>query len=546
MRNAQFGVRSSESSEELPQSVLPSALCTPHSYEPRTLRSELKRCGRLPFDECLDIALSLTTALQHLHTHGLIHRDIKPANIIFIEGLPKLADIGLVTETGKTLSFVGTEGYLPPEGSSSAQADIFSLGKVLYEICTGKDRLEFPDMPTFIDAVPEATSLFEFNEVLIKACHNDLLKRYAIAAQMHEDLLLLKAGKSVRRSHLLERRLSLLTKLSVAGVALTALVVAGYFYQQYQTRVARQFARQNELQVAQLHEDKGLRLIEEGDLIGALPWLAEALTRAQGDAETERRHRLQIGTLLRQCPRLLQFLHEPGRVTGAEFSSDGHRVITTGVLTNHHQYISEWNLTDGTLIRRIDTGLNRANNNVRISLSSDNHRVVVWSSRPGSREAFVYDLRTGERIGKPLAHEAGLVEVTFSPDGRLVLTASTDYTPRLWNPDTGECVTTMRHPAGVWSAVIDLAGETILTVCEDGRAYLWNVRSGQQMTRMDWGPKGTPGSDRSTAFSPDGQRAVLAANDEAQVWDVRKGMRLTTVKSMGAGLRVVRFSPDGE
>ncbi|MCI0536144.1 MAG: hypothetical protein L0Z50_13040 [Verrucomicrobiales bacterium] len=135
---------------------------------------------------------------------------------------------------------------------------------------------------------------------------------------------------------------------------------------------------------------------------------------------------------------------------------------------------------------------------------------------------------------------------TFTPDGRLVLTASTDCTARLWNPDTGQCVTTMQHPAGVWSAVIDPASETILTVCEDGRAYLWNVQSGQQMTRMDWGPKGTPGSDRSVEFSPDGQRAVLAANDEAQVWDVRKGMRLATVKTTGARLRVVRFSPDGE
>jgi serine/threonine protein kinase len=55
------------------------------SYSPKTLRSELKQRGRLPSDECLEIALSLTTALEHLHAHGLIHRDIKPANIIFVE-----------------------------------------------------------------------------------------------------------------------------------------------------------------------------------------------------------------------------------------------------------------------------------------------------------------------------------------------------------------------------------------------------------------------------------------------------------------------------
>ena len=57
----------------------------------------------------------LTSALEVLHEHGLAHRDIKPANIIFVHGAPKLADIGLVATAGQR-SFVGTEGYVPPEG----------------------------------------------------------------------------------------------------------------------------------------------------------------------------------------------------------------------------------------------------------------------------------------------------------------------------------------------------------------------------------------------------------------------------------------------
>jgi len=68
------------------------------------------------FGECLTIGLALATALDHLHRHGLVHRDIKPSNIVFVSGIPKLADIGLVTHVEATLSLVGTEGYLPPEG----------------------------------------------------------------------------------------------------------------------------------------------------------------------------------------------------------------------------------------------------------------------------------------------------------------------------------------------------------------------------------------------------------------------------------------------
>ena len=64
-------------------------------------------------------------------------RDIKPSNIIFVGGRPKLADIGLVTDAGDARSIVGTEGYLAPEGPGTPQADIFALGRVLYEATTG-------------------------------------------------------------------------------------------------------------------------------------------------------------------------------------------------------------------------------------------------------------------------------------------------------------------------------------------------------------------------------------------------------------------------
>lgn len=117
------------------------------TYAPRTLKTEISRRAPLPMTECLDLALALTASLQFLHDHGLVHRDVKPSNIIFIGGVPKLADLGLVAEADATRSFVGTEGYIPPEGPGTPQADLFSLGKVLYELSTGKRREEFPELP---------------------------------------------------------------------------------------------------------------------------------------------------------------------------------------------------------------------------------------------------------------------------------------------------------------------------------------------------------------------------------------------------------------
>ena len=120
----------------------------PAAYTPRTLKCELQQRPRLPLGECLSIGLELATALEVLHTRGLVHRDVKPSNIIFLRGEAKLADIGLVAKYENTLSQVGADGYIPALGASKPQADLFALGKVLYEMSTGMDRLECPRSPS--------------------------------------------------------------------------------------------------------------------------------------------------------------------------------------------------------------------------------------------------------------------------------------------------------------------------------------------------------------------------------------------------------------
>ncbi|MEI9893364.1 MAG: protein kinase [Chthoniobacter sp.] len=127
---------------ELADDHLGCASIDPANYVPKTIKTELSRRSRLLALECITIGLSLTKALGALHRQGLVHRDIKPANIIFVGGVPKIADIGLVAASGQD-SYVGTEGYVPPEGPGSPQADIYSLGKVLYELA-GKGPDGFP------------------------------------------------------------------------------------------------------------------------------------------------------------------------------------------------------------------------------------------------------------------------------------------------------------------------------------------------------------------------------------------------------------------
>ena len=134
---------------ELADNVVTGSRIDPATYAPRTLATDKERLKRLPVTECVRLGAALASALSFLHRNGLFHRDIKPSNIIFVGGTPKLADIGLVTDASEDRSFVGTEGFIAPEGSGTRAADIYALGKVLYETSTGKDRNEYPALPEF-------------------------------------------------------------------------------------------------------------------------------------------------------------------------------------------------------------------------------------------------------------------------------------------------------------------------------------------------------------------------------------------------------------
>jgi len=160
-------------------------------YVPKTLSGELEKRSWLPLEECIRLGLALADALEHLHQHGLIHRDIKPSNVIFVRNAPKFADIGLVTDAGngRNVSWIGTEGYMAPEGPGTPAADVFGLGKLMYEAATGRDRKAFPEMHTARSHEAATPEERRFHHILLKACAESPAQRYASAAQLHRDLL---------------------------------------------------------------------------------------------------------------------------------------------------------------------------------------------------------------------------------------------------------------------------------------------------------------------------------------------------------------------
>ena len=118
-----------------------------------SLEDRLRRDGKLAVGEVLRIARQITDGLAAAHEIQLIHRDIKPDNIWLERRAPasapprvKLLDFGLVRPTGgdgltKTGLVMGTPSYMSPEQARGlildVRADVFSLGSVMYRMCTG-------------------------------------------------------------------------------------------------------------------------------------------------------------------------------------------------------------------------------------------------------------------------------------------------------------------------------------------------------------------------------------------------------------------------
>ncbi len=112
------------------------------------LASLLRRIGRLPPDKALEIARQLCAGLAAAHDRGVLHRDLKPANIMIDgRGKARITDFGLAVTTAESTSeFAGTPAYMSPEQlagqPATQQSDIYALGLVLYELCTGKRVFE--------------------------------------------------------------------------------------------------------------------------------------------------------------------------------------------------------------------------------------------------------------------------------------------------------------------------------------------------------------------------------------------------------------------
>jgi WD40 repeat protein len=449
------------------------------AYRPRTLRSEQARHQRLPPVEAARLALRLASSLAHLHDQGLVHRDIKPSNVIFVSGKPKLADIGLVTDVGSSHSFVGTEGFIPPEGPGTPQADLYALGKLLYELAAGRDRLDFPQLPVGVSHVRDGEALLELNEVITRACAPDPRERYATATQLQAELNLFLAGRSLRRNRTIERGLARLKKVAAVACVVMALTTVALWYSLREQRHSHELA-----------------------LAASERAVSESVLRRRAQA-AERESQQQLYTALLEQARATVRSGEPGQRVDALDAIRRAAAISNRVELRR-EVLAALALPDIRFERelRLEPGL------TLFHLDSTFERIAICRGRGPVEIRAVADDRLLATLPASTNHIA--YNALWSRDDRY-LTVTRDHDPRgfgstleVWQVEEPRLVLLVHD--GRWNArSYHPHKPQLLTAGPDGVTVLWDLESGTELSRRSL--ETTP---RFLDYSPTADRVVAA------------------------------------
>ncbi len=548
-----------------------------------SLDDQMKRFVVDPHASAILMA-KVARAVHFAHQHGILHRDLKPDNILLDnQGEPHITDFGLAkrVDAGENLTvtgeIIGTPNYMSPEQAEgkgfklTTAVDVYGLGAVLYQLLTGNPpfRADSPleTLRLVIEHEPQRPSSInrradrDLETICLKCMEKDPQRRYGSAEAVAEDLerWLRKEPIQARPSGYFYRvrkwaaRRPAVALLAVTTFAGLCTLLGVILVNEQRLQKERDFAldqeklantermkaealsEQSRQRLVRLNIGDGLRYLDEGDASASLLAFVDALRLDEGNKQNEEIQRTRIASALRQAPRLIQFWTEDQPIIASAASVNGRFLVT---FTSKRARL--WDVTTGEAIGKpvpLPETIRSA------AVSPDGQQLLLLND---NRTALLWNWRKDKSQPIKLAHDFPVNVATFSADGKFVAIAggqNQNGTARVWSTADGEPITkSIRISDDVESITFSADGTKLAIASRDRSATVWNARTGQAIGK----PLRHGSIVRHVSFSPDGLRLVTASEDRtARVWNVLTGEPITPPMQHNDIVTYVEFSPDG-
>jgi serine/threonine protein kinase len=549
----------------------------------QTLQERLDREGPLPIDDVIRIGVEAACGLAAAHAQGLVHRDVKPANILWeeVSGRVRITDFGLaraVDDESVTREdcIVGTPEYMSPEQARGAavdhRSDLFSLGSVLYALCTGRPPFDSAGgaLPTLFQVTKEQPPPISTLNRKVPAGLAAVIERLHAkdpADRLQSALAVVEALESKDSrpnkryaAHVLStqwRRATWRTWASAAAV----LLITGIALAQLVIRIKGPGGETTEIKTA---AGVTVGIEKDGQQLASVsddPSLSAAL-RLDG-------HRGPVWNAAFAGDRLLttgedSWVRVWDIASGKEvqrFDGHSHVVFALAVspdgqlaLSGSGCYILNkledvdwsvclWEIKTGRELRRLS---GRGPGITSVAFSSDG-RQALFGEFGGT--VWLWDVPGWRQIRK-FDFKHGLWSVCFSPDGTRALSsggADNQAVVRLWDLNDGKVVQRYEgHKFGAWHAIFLPGGRSILTGGLDETMRLWDTDSGRQLDMFL-----TKGQVAKVATTKDGRLALAGAGGKAKegnvrLWRLASKQEVHIFPEHNSDLHAIALSPDGK
>ena len=553
--------------------------------EPLDVR--LQREPKLPVADILRIGREIAEGLAAAHERGLIHRDIKPANI-WLEAPKqrvKILDFGLARATDdksnltRLGSILGSPAYSSPEQAGGekvdGRTDLWSLGIVLYRLCTGKLPFVGEDVVTTLMAVAtaEPNSPREVNAA-IPAGLSDLVMK-----------LLRKNAKDRPASarEVIATLQALESEITMPGLTTTA-VSANPFADLPEATVPLPTRKKTAVKPAatplpaKKPTPSRLPIIIGVAAAGVLLLVGGIILlwpTPQGTVRIEIDDPDVKVTFDKDGPTITgadkgPITLKPGEhgivVTRGDFTFEtdkfvlkkGESVVLKIEFLNGKAQV----VKDGKVIASADlpkppkpapppekVGEVRRfevlDGGVRaVDYSADGRFILTGSAVRGhDKTVRLWEVATGKELKRFEGHSGVIAAVALSPDGRFAVSGATDKTV-LWDIKTGKEVRRLEGDIG-WVVALAVSADSkqILTGSQDRTMCLFNAATGKEVRKFE----GHTMPVQAVAFSPDGKTVASGSWDQTiRLWNMATGKELRKLEGHTLHVHGVAYSPDGK